>query len=229
VCVQASTLGSLEALLTFLKSDAVQIPVSGINIGPIHKKDVMRASVMLEKVRGRVETSLLTRLSEPHYSGSLPSLGDPDSRPLSCLMCRMCRLHMQRMTSTPGKQCISDASPAVVQGAKKFAVILAFDVPMTREARDLAESMGVRIFTADIIYHLFDQFTAYLKQVRKRCNQTGCAVCNAATCWPAAAAQLPALSAEHSCGSGDRLSRKQQCVPHLPCMLTHLLFRGTHR
>lgn len=49
--MQASTLGSLEALLTFLQSDAVQIPVSGINIGPIHKKDVMRASVMLEKVR----------------------------------------------------------------------------------------------------------------------------------------------------------------------------------
>jgi len=35
---------------------------------------------------------------------------------------------------------------------------------VTREARELAESMGVRIFSADIIYHLFDQFTAYLKQ-----------------------------------------------------------------
>lgn len=57
VCVQASTLGSLEALLTFLKSDAVQIPVSGINIGPVHKKDVMRASVMLEKVRELKYTS----------------------------------------------------------------------------------------------------------------------------------------------------------------------------
>lgn len=52
-----------------------------------------------------------------------------------------------------------------LQGAKKFAVILAFDVPVNREAQQLAESMGVRIFTADIIYHLFDQFTAYLKQV----------------------------------------------------------------
>lgn len=60
VCVQASTLGSLEALLTFLKSDAVQIPVSGINIGPIHKKDVMRASVMLEKVHGQLDTLELT-------------------------------------------------------------------------------------------------------------------------------------------------------------------------
>jgi len=47
VCVQSSTLGSLEALLTFLKSS--DIPVSGINIGPVHKKDVIRCSVMLEK------------------------------------------------------------------------------------------------------------------------------------------------------------------------------------
>ncbi|KAL3150312.1 hypothetical protein ABBQ32_000160 [Trebouxia sp. C0010 RCD-2024] len=100
VCVQASTLGSLEALLEFLKTPAVKIPVSGINIGPVHKKDVMRASVMLEK------------------------------------------------------------------GRKKFACLLAFDVPVTREAREMAESLGVRVFTADIIYHLFDQFTAYLKTVK---------------------------------------------------------------
>eukprot|EP00798_Chlamydomonas_sp_ICE-L_P031196 gene31196-6343_t len=93
VCVQASTLGSLEALLTFLDSDAVGIPVVGINIGPIHKKDVLRAGAMAER------------------------------------------------------------------GLKKFAVILAFDVPVGRDARDLAEEMGVKIFTADIIYHLFDQFT----------------------------------------------------------------------
>lgn len=46
VYVQASTLGALEALLEFLKQS--KIPVSGINIGPINKKDVMRASVMLE-------------------------------------------------------------------------------------------------------------------------------------------------------------------------------------
>lgn len=105
VCVQASTLGSLEALLEFLKSPAVKIPVSGINIGPVHKKDIMRASVMLEK------------------------------------------------------------------GRKKFACLLAFDVPVTREAREMAESLGVRVFTADIIYHLFDQFTAYLKTVCLCCME----------------------------------------------------------
>lgn len=49
VFVQASTLGSLEALLEFLKSDAVKIPVAGINIGPVHKKDVMRCATMLER------------------------------------------------------------------------------------------------------------------------------------------------------------------------------------
>ena len=56
VCVQASSLGSLEALLEFLKES--DIPVGAINIGPVRlwnipsqrvkvtKKDVMKASAM---------------------------------------------------------------------------------------------------------------------------------------------------------------------------------------
>lgn len=100
VCVQASTLGSLEALLEFLKSPAVSIPVSSISIGPVHKKDVMKASVMLEK-------------------------------------------------------------------KKEYAAILAFDVKVTPEARELADELGVKIFTADIIYHLFDQFKAYIDNIKE--------------------------------------------------------------
>eukprot|EP00268_Persea_americana_P008563 TRINITY_DN1331_c1_g1_i1.p1 TRINITY_DN1331_c1_g1~~TRINITY_DN1331_c1_g1_i1.p1 ORF type:complete len:1407 (-),score=469.48 TRINITY_DN1331_c1_g1_i1:556-4776(-) len=100
VCVQASTLGSLEALLEFLKSPAVNIPVSGISIGPVHKRDVMRASVMLER-------------------------------------------------------------------KKEYATILAFDVKVTPEARELAEETGVKIFIADIIYHLFDQFKAYIDNLKE--------------------------------------------------------------
>ncbi|XP_057490420.1 eukaryotic translation initiation factor 5B-like [Actinidia eriantha] len=100
VCVQASTLGSLEALLEFLKSPAVSIPVSGISIGPVHKKDVMKASVMLEK-------------------------------------------------------------------KKEYATILAFDVKVTPEARELADEAGVKIFIADIIYHLFDQFKAYIDNLKE--------------------------------------------------------------
>ncbi|RKP00960.1 hypothetical protein CXG81DRAFT_12616 [Caulochytrium protostelioides] len=96
VCVQASTLGSLEALLTFLKQ--MEIPVSGINIGPVHKKDIIRASVMLER-------------------------------------------------------------------RKEYAQLLAFDVPIDKDAEQLANEVGVRIFTAKIIYHLFDAYTAYMKEL----------------------------------------------------------------
>nr|VDD56469.1 unnamed protein product [Brassica oleracea] len=99
VYVQASTLGSLEALLEFLKSPDVKIPVSGIGLGPVHKKDIMKAGVMLEK-------------------------------------------------------------------KKEYATVLAFDVKITTEARELADNMGVKIFCADIIYHLFDQFKGYVKGVR---------------------------------------------------------------
>jgi len=99
VAVQASTLGSLEALLSFLKTS--EIPVSAIAIGPVHKKDVIRASIMLEH-------------------------------------------------------------------QKEYAVILAFDVGVDSEAAKLAENLGVKIFTAEIIYHLFDQFTAYMEDFRRR-------------------------------------------------------------
>ncbi|UZJ54552.1 hypothetical protein CBS101457_003872 [Exobasidium rhododendri] len=111
VCVQASTLGSLEALLEFLKQS--KIPVNGINIGPVYKKDVMRCATMLEK--------------------------SPD-----------------------------------------LAVMLCFDVTIDKEAEKLAEEIGVKIFSARIIYHLFDSFLVHQKQVleRKQKENSGVAV------WP---------------------------------------------
>ncbi|KAJ6257022.1 Eukaryotic translation initiation factor [Drechslerella dactyloides] len=98
VCVQASTLGSLEALLDFL--NVSKIPVMSISIGPVYKRDVMRAGTMLEK-------------------------------------------------------------------DKKFAVMLCFDVKIDREAQAYADEVGVKLFTADIIYHLFDAFKAYQEQLRE--------------------------------------------------------------
>jgi len=99
VFVQASTLGSLEALLEFLKQS--KIPYAGVRIGPVVKKDVMKASTMLE--------------------------------------------HDQ-----------------------KFATILAFDVKVERDAQEMADREGVRIFQADIIYHLFDRFTEYQAELVKQ-------------------------------------------------------------
>ncbi|KAI4276033.1 MAG: hypothetical protein LQ337_002774 [Flavoplaca oasis] len=96
VSVQASTLGSLEALLEFLKVS--KIPVANISIGPVYKRDVMQAGIMLEK-------------------------------------------------------------------AKEFAVMLCFDVKVDKEAQAYADEVGVKIFTADIIYHLFDDFTKHMAQL----------------------------------------------------------------
>ena len=47
---------------------------------------------------------------------------------------------------------------------KEFACILAFDVRITPEAAAQAEKEGIKIFEAKIIYHLFDEFTAYVKE-----------------------------------------------------------------
>jgi len=47
VYVKASTLGSLEALLSFLKD--MKIPVFDVGIGEVHKKDVKKAMIMKEK------------------------------------------------------------------------------------------------------------------------------------------------------------------------------------
>jgi translation initiation factor 5B len=99
VSVQASTLGSLEALLEFLRVS--KIPVATISIGPVFRKDVLRAGIMLEK-------------------------------------------------------------------AKEYAVMLCFDVKVDKEAKAYADEVGVKIFEADIIYHLFDKFTAHMKQLEEQ-------------------------------------------------------------
>jgi translation initiation factor 5B len=99
VSVQASTLGSLEALLDFLKD--CKIPVANVGIGPVYKRDVMQCGIMLEKA--------------------------PD-----------------------------------------FAVMLCFDVKVDKEAQAYAEEQGIKIFTADIIYHLFDAFTKHIAEANEK-------------------------------------------------------------
>ena len=50
----------------------------------------------------------------------------------------------------------------------KYTIILAFDVKVERDAQDMADSMGVKIFQADIIYHLFDRFMAYQEELKMK-------------------------------------------------------------
>ena len=50
---------------------------------------------------------------------------------------------------------------------KEYATILAFDIKVTPEAEEYAENNGIKIFTANIIYHLFDQFVEYVKKCKE--------------------------------------------------------------
>ena len=49
----------------------------------------------------------------------------------------------------------------------EYAIILAFDVKVSSDAKKEAEELGVKVFTAEVIYHLFDQFTTYIEGIRK--------------------------------------------------------------
>ena len=45
---------------------------------------------------------------------------------------------------------------------------MAFDVKIERDAQEMADSIGVKIFQADIIYHLFDRFMAYRDELKQK-------------------------------------------------------------
>lgn len=50
---------------------------------------------------------------------------------------------------------------------KEYATILAFDVKVTPDARAYAEENGIKIFTANIIYNLFDMFKEYVDECER--------------------------------------------------------------
>ena len=59
----------------------------------------------------------------------------------------------------------------MLEKAPEYAVMLCFDVKVDKEAELYAEEQNIKIFNADIIYHLFDAFTAYqekLMEIRRR-------------------------------------------------------------
>lgn len=102
VSVQSSTLGSLEALVTFLNQ--MKIPVAHVALGPIHKKHLAHVQAM--------------KIRQPKYS-----------------------------------------------------CILAFDVEVTPEADTLAQKENIKIFNANIIYHLFDAFKNHIENYDQKIKE----------------------------------------------------------
>ena len=49
-----------------------------------------------------------------------------------------------------------------------YDVHLAFDVKEERDALGLADNSGIKIFTADIMYHLFDKFQGYKEDLKQK-------------------------------------------------------------
>ena len=97
--VQASTLGSLEALLSFLKSKNVN--VCAVGIGPLYRKDLLQI------------------------------------------------------------QNIAQRNP-------KYAVVLAFNVEISQDAKTFAHDNNIQIFSAEIIYHLTDMYEQYLLDLKTK-------------------------------------------------------------
>ena len=56
----------------------------------------------------------------------------------------------------------------MLEHEEKYTIILAFDVKVEKDAQEMADSMGVKIFQADIIYHLFDRFIEYQEELKKQ-------------------------------------------------------------
>ncbi|CAG2058804.1 unnamed protein product, partial [Timema podura] len=56
----------------------------------------------------------------------------------------------------------------MLEHESQYATILAFDVKVERDAQEMADTLGVKIFQADIIYHLFDKFMAYREELKQR-------------------------------------------------------------
>lgn len=53
----------------------------------------------------------------------------------------------------------------MVEKDPRYAVILAFDVPITPEAKQAARELKVTIYSAEIIYHLTDLYEEYIKKL----------------------------------------------------------------
>ncbi len=56
----------------------------------------------------------------------------------------------------------------MLEKAPDYAVMLCFDVKVDKEAQAYAEEQGIKIFTADIIYHLFDSFTKHIDELNEK-------------------------------------------------------------
>ncbi|UVC49861.1 translation initiation factor IF-2 [Theileria orientalis] len=69
------------------------------------------------------------------------------------------------------KKDVKKASIMREKGHPEYSTILAFDIKVTPDAEKEAEVLGVKLLTADIIYHLLDSFLAYMELMQEAKKQ----------------------------------------------------------
>ena len=134
-------------------------------VGPDDEEEDIKAEVMsdLTKLEDKLSTDKVGVLVQASTLGALEALlqflREDTKPPIPVSAIGIGTIH---------KRDVTKISIMNEKGHPEFATILAFDVEIEREAREHAIEMGVRIMTADIIYHLFDQFTRFMDELTAR-------------------------------------------------------------
>ena len=142
-------------------------------VGPEDEEEDIKAEVMsdLTKLEDKLSTDKVGVLVQASTLGALEALlqflREETKPPIPVSAIGI---------GTVQKRDITKISIMNEKGHPEFATVLAFDVEVSREAREHAQEMGVRIMTADIIYHLFDQFTRFMEELNQRRREEAAAV-----------------------------------------------------
>eukprot|EP00934_Nitzschia_sp_Nitz4_P002672 Nitzschia sp. Nitz4//scaffold199_size41809//25378//28645//NITZ4_007455-RA/size41809-augustus-gene-0.41-mRNA-1//1//CDS//3329540576//2662//frame0 len=142
-------------------------------VGPDDEEEDIKAEVMsdLTKLEDKLSTDKTGVLVQASTLGALEALlqflREDTQPPIPVSAIGIGTVH---------KRDVTKISIMNEKGHPEFATILAFDVDIEREAREHAQEMGVRIMTADIIYHLFDQFTRFMDELTAKRREEAAAV-----------------------------------------------------
>uniref|UniRef100_A0A7S2Y322 Eukaryotic translation initiation factor 5B n=1 Tax=Entomoneis paludosa TaxID=265537 RepID=A0A7S2Y322_9STRA len=142
-------------------------------VGPDDEEEDIKAEVMsdLTKLEDKLSTDKVGVLVQASTLGALEALlqflREETKPPIPVSAIGI---------GTIQKRDITKISIMNEKGRPEFATVLAFDVDVSKEAREHATEMGVRIMTADIIYHLFDQFTRFMDELNQRRREEAAAV-----------------------------------------------------
>ena len=134
-------------------------------VGPEDVEEDIKAEVMsdLTSLEGKLSTDKTGVLVQASTLGALEALlqflREDTKPPIPVSAIGIGTIH---------KRDVTKISIMNEKGHPEYATILAFDVPVEREAREHAQEMNVRIMTADIIYHLFDQFKRFMEQLNEQ-------------------------------------------------------------